>query len=184
MALAAFVACAGKPFDIKTDPTREIGLPFSSEASAPGLSVQARAVTDEDFLYDQFDGNLILAGILPVELRITNTADVPLRLDRARIGLTTSIGREVRAAKPRDGYKRLVSYYGVSLYSKDGNRQARSDFESWGIDLARPLEPGQSRQGMVFFIFTRESVPRSGLILTARRLSSLDRHALIEIRLN
>src|SRR5216683_2333684 len=70
VAVAAF-GC-GKPFNVKTQPD----LPpanYSNSATADNISVQAKALTDEDFLYDTFDANLLLAGILPVRIMLTSS---------------------------------------------------------------------------------------------------------------
>src|SRR5215212_7462283 len=64
--------CGGKPFNVREKPfkVREgTNMPpptFGARAEAGAVTIQAEAVRDEDFLYETFDANLILAGLLPV----------------------------------------------------------------------------------------------------------------------
>src|SRR5947207_1285321 len=76
--LAVFVGC-GKPFNVKA----KTDLPparYAARTAGGDMEIQAQAVTDEDFLYERFDANLISAGVLPVRVMLKNSSDHPIDL--------------------------------------------------------------------------------------------------------
>jgi hypothetical protein len=163
----ALTGC-GKPFNVK--PKNEVALPapdLSSGENAIGAISVAAAVIDEDQLYDIFDANLLMAGIVAVRVRLTNTGAQPTDL--------RGTGFELRAGddafKPVEWkrvYKRLMSYYGISMYSKSAYKQSRGDFASHALETSGKVGAGESREGLVFF-FVPEEISRSrGLTLVAR----------------
>jgi hypothetical protein len=107
--LLAFLGLGcGRPFNVKTQPT----LPAASsaaKASFDGIALEANAITDEDFLYDTFDANLIAAGILPVRLMVTNSGNQAVETKSARLEIRAQAGR-FKAADARKAFKRLISY--------------------------------------------------------------------------
>jgi hypothetical protein len=118
--LAAAGFGCGRPFNVKTQPT----LPsagYVAKASLDEITVEALAITDEDFLYDTFDANLIAAGVLPVRVSLTNSGAAPAELKNARFEIETRSNR-FKASDARKAFKRLISYYGISVYSKSGYR--------------------------------------------------------------
>src|SRR4029078_13430692 len=93
-----------------------------------GMGIQAQAITDEDYLYEIFDANLIQAGVYPVRIRVTNNGAGALELKRAKFEIKSGTGKPFGVAEARRVYKRLISYYELSLYSKDGYKRSLSDF--------------------------------------------------------
>src|SRR5581483_10085102 len=75
--------CGGKPFNVKSD-VRLPALTDAPVADAAGVHMQAAVVRDEDYLLATFDANLILAGLLPVNLTVANQTAAPLDLRKAR----------------------------------------------------------------------------------------------------
>jgi hypothetical protein len=175
MAIAAIAlsGCGGKPFNVKPEPTlqpRAAPAGPGAEARSAVAAVRARAVKDEDYLFDTFDANLIMAGVLPVMVTVTNTGAEPLDLDRARFEIRAWNGRGYKADAPRKAYERLVSYYGITTYSKDGYNESREDFSSHALDFETPLAAGQSRDGLIFFPVPSDVAGGQGLRLLITRL--------------
>lgn len=182
--VALLAACGGKPFNVKPKPDTpppEYGV----KAAAGGLSVQAEALTDEDFLYETFDANLILAGVLPVRLMVANARQEPVDLKNARFELRAA-GRAYKAINAKSAYKKLISYYGITTYTKQGYKDSQADFASHALDLQLPLAAGESRQGMLFFQIPVEAAQAAGLTLVARRLDGKKQKAdsSFELKLN
>ena len=183
--LAALLpACGGKPFNVKTKPhtpPSESGV----KAAAGDVTVQAEAVTDEDFLYETFDANLILAGVLPVRVVIANAAQEPVDLKKARFEIRAA-GRAYKAINAKSAFGKLISYYGITTYSKPGYKESQADFASHAIDLGSPLAAGESRHGMLFFQVPVEAARAAGLTLVARRLDAKKQKedSSIELKLN
>ena len=150
------------------------------------MTLQAEAVTDEDFLYETFDANLILASLLPVRVMVLSREQEPVDMSKAKFEIRTTGGRTYKAIKVSSAFKRVISYYGISTYSKEGYKESQSDFASHALDLQSPLAPGERRQGMIFFQVPDEVARAAGLTLVAERLDRKRQKSdsQIEIKLN
>jgi len=171
--LLLFAGCGSKPFNVKT----EVKLPALAGVrvlETAAIRMQAAAVRDEDYLLSTFDANLILAGVLPVNVMMTNRGAQPLDLHKARFELRTADGHTYKAAEANRAYKRLVDYYGISSYSKGAYKESRGDFAAYALDLSKPFAMGESRQGMVFFILPDRAIQATGLKLIGVLLDASD----------
>lgn len=168
---ASFSGCGGKPFNVKPRPDVPAAS-YEAMTETGSAAIQAAAVRDEDFLYETFDANLIMAGLLPVRIKITNSGVAPLALKKASFEIKAADGRKFKLLDARRAYKKLISYYEISVYTKKAYKQAQEDFSSHALDLASPLEAGQSRDGFLFFSVPTEVARETGLALVARRLDS------------
>ena len=164
---SALSGCGGKPFNVKPRPEKP-HAEYRAKGAIDDVTIHVDAVTDEDYLYETFDANLILASVYPVRVMATNNGSQALELGRARFEVRNGTGRRFKALDPRRAYKRLISYYGISVYNKDGYKRSLVDFTSHGLDTGTPLGPGESRQGVVFFAIPAEVVRDGGLIFAAR----------------
>jgi hypothetical protein len=117
--LVLLQACGGKPFNVKPKPDLPPAEPGAAAATG-GLRLEAAAVTDEDFLYETFDANLILAGLLPVRVTVSSRETEPVDLSKAKFEIKTPDGRTHKAISANSAFKKLISYYGISTYSKEG----------------------------------------------------------------
>jgi hypothetical protein len=172
----------GKPFNVKTQPD----LPpanYADKATADNVSIQAQALTDEDFLYDTFDANLLLAGILPVRLLITNSAAGSVDLKKARFEVHATSGSSFKAIDERRAFKRLIAYYEISAYNKAGYKESLEAFSAYGLDTQTPLAAGQARQGLMFFSMPPEAAQGGGLTLVVSKLDAASNASLkLELR--
>jgi len=172
----------GRPFNVRTQPA----LPparYAATAKADSVSVEAEAITDEDFLYDAFDANLISAGVLPVRVKLTNSGGEAVNLKRARCEIEAGSGR-YKSVDARRAFKRLISYYGISLYSKSGYAESLEAFAAFALDVGMPLGAGESRQGLVFFLAPSEAARQTGLTMNIARLSPRQSGASVSLKLN
>jgi hypothetical protein len=177
------VGCSSKPFDVKTEVTlpATVGAPV---VESQGVRLQAAAVRDEDYLLSTFDANLILAGVLPVKMTMTNSGAQPLDLRKARFEVRTADGHAYKATDAKRVYKRLIDYYGISTYSKGAYNESRDEFAAYALDLSRPLAMGESRQGMLFFILPDRAIQATGLKLIGVRLGSSGSSGTVELQLD
>ena len=182
--VASLPACGGKPFNVKPRPDVP-AADYDVKAAAGELTVHAEAVWDEDFLYETFDANLILAGVLPVRVMVANGAQEPVDLKKAKFEIRAA-GRAYKAISAKSAFEKMISYYGITTYSKPGYKESQADFASHALDLASPLGAGESRQGMLFFQVPAEAARGAGLTLVARRLDAKKQKAdsPIELKLN
>ena len=174
--------CAARPFNVK--PRVSLGKPdYRVSGQIDGLGIQAEAMTDEDYLYEIFDANLIQAGVYPVRIRVTNNKADALELKRARFEIKSSAGKPIRATQARQAYKRLIKYYELSLSSKDGYKRSLNDFGSHAFDTQSPLGPGDSREGILFFLVPAQISGEGSLILEAARLGRQSGTDALELKL-
>lgn len=160
--------CGGKPFNVKTRPDPP-PVARGPVAESQGVSFQAEALTDEDYLYEIFDANLIMAGILPVRVKIENSNAEALNLKRVRFEVGSN-GRPLKMIDAGRAYKRLISYYGISTYTKAGYRESKETFSSYALNVAAPLAPGETRQGIIFFPASDDLIRQGGLRLLVSKL--------------
>jgi len=187
LALVSLAGCGGKPFNVKTRPDPpQTQITGGARAESNGVTILAEAVTDEDYLYETFDANLILAGILPVLVKLTNGGEGTVGLKKAKFEIKNAAGRWFEDMDAKRAYKQLISYYGVSIYSKPGYRESRADFSSYALEFEEPLGSGQSRQGMIFFRVPGETVRANGLTLSISRLytNGVKSDSAVELKLN
>src|SRR5215510_10490197 len=180
VSLAALAGC-GKPFNVKT----KAGLPpshYTVKATAGSITVEAHAITDEDFLYETFDANLILAGVLPVRVSLTNPGKETVDLKKALFEIRQQSGRRFASVSARAAFKSLISYYGISTYSKHGYKESLNDFSSYELDIDSPLAGAKSREGLRFFLMPSEAAAGAGLTLVVSRVGQ--QSASAELRLN
>ena len=171
----------GRPFSVKTQPN----LPpasYAAKATVDSVAVEAQAITDEDFLYETFDANLISAGVLPVRVMVTNSGSEALDLKSARFEIEARA--KFKAVEARKAFKRLISYYEIKAYSKSGYTESLEAFAAFALDVATPLGAGQSRQGLVFFLASSEAARQKGLTMTIGKLNSKQSGAGVSLKLN
>jgi hypothetical protein len=181
--LLLLTGCGGKPFNVKTEVTLPViaGAPL---VESQAVRLQAAVVRDEDYLLSTFDANLILAGVLPVNVTLMNRGAQTLDLRKAGFRVRAPDGHTYKAADASRAYKRLIAYYGISTYSKGAYKQSREDFAAYALDLTKPLAMGESRQGMLFFILPDGAIQAAGLNLIGVRLGASGSGGTVELQLN
>jgi hypothetical protein len=173
----------GRPFDVKTQPS----LPparYTETATVSSINISVQAIRDEDLLYDTFDANLISAGLLPVRVSMTNSGVEPVDIRETRFEVQAGSQR-YRAVDARKAFKRLVSYYDVSAYTKAGYKDSQDAFIAYALDIKTPLNGNQSRQGLVFVMMPEDVARQAGLKMVVSKLGkNLSKKQNIELRLN
>jgi hypothetical protein len=185
LAAVAISGCGGKPFNVKPR-VDSPHAPLSSKAQTGGLTVEAEGVTDEDYLYETFDANLVLAGVLAVRVRLTNGSQEPVDLRKSRFEVRAPTGNRYKSIEARRAYKLVVSYYEITTYSKDGYKQSQADFSSHALDTKARLGAGESRQGILFFPVPDQVIREDGFTLVGERLDAArqKKQSAVELRLN
>lgn len=176
-AIAVFTlmaGCASKPFNIKPAPDNP---PVSRTATAErdGIIIEAAAVTDEDYLYHTFEANLLLAGVLPVKVTMTNQSAEPVDIRKARFEVSAPGFRNYRVVTGEKAFKRVFSYYDFTLYNKKGYEESKTDFSAYAFNTTTPISAGESRSGLMFFITPPDMTRAQELTLAARRLKSKEK---------
>ncbi len=181
---ALLLSACGKPFNVKPRPDTPPPMAGAS-AVASSIKLEAELVMDEDYLYDTFEANLLMAGILPVRVKITNRATERVSLKKSRFEIRSDEPHAYKAIKAGEAFNRVFAFYGISLYTKRGYKESKSDFLSHAIDLSAPIAAGESREGLMFFHVPDRIARSGGLRLAASRLDADKKKSdVIELKLN
>ena len=180
----AAIASSCKPFNVK--PRIEVPRAANeAQADVNGVAIRASVMRDEDWLNDTFDANLILAGIVPVRVELKNGGQTPIELTKVRFELKTANGQTFEASNADRAFKRALSYYDVSAWSKGLYKESRADFDSYGLDTKTPVATGESRQGLIYFLLPGDSARAYGFTLGVSRLHSTDaKGGRVELKLD
>lgn len=176
------MSACGKPFNVK--PRTELPrAEYTATTTIDQIAVHAKPITDENLLYETFDANLILAGVLPVRVMLTNSAQETLNLAKARFAIRAgNAGRAFKSVAARQAFKRVISYYEISTYNKAGFKESLDDFSAYALDTDRPLNGRESREGLLFFLVGGDVIRDAGLVLEISKLSA--KQETVQVKLN
>lgn len=169
--LLGLVGC-GSPFRV---PER-VRIPTSSphdRAYRAGLSASATMITDEDLLFELFQANLRLAGILPIYLEMRNDGAAPAGLRGMKVEAHDALGRRLARISPEDALRQLHDYYGVRLYRPASKKELQERFKQIGFPFDPPLRPGQDRGGFLFFQLPKSQPPLEAIEAVTLSLSGI-----------
>jgi hypothetical protein len=115
---------------------------------------------------------------------MTNSGVEPVDIRETRFEVQAGSQR-YRAVDARKAFKRLVSYYDVSAYTKAGYKDSQDAFIAYALDIKTPLNGNQSRQGLVFVMMPEDVARQAGLKMVVSKLGkNLSKKQNIELRLN
>src|SRR6185369_8946383 len=141
--LLFLVSCAGAPF--RVSPRVEVPVDtIHPSASSSKLELRAE-VLSEDEIVKLFDGNLLLAGIIPIRVALTNRSEEALNTAELQFSLTDTTGKRFSSIKAKDVMKQLIKYYGVRLYSYGPGQEMKARFLTHSLPKEDRLQPAESR---------------------------------------
>jgi len=136
-------------------------------ATAPGgLEIGASALTDDISAIEQFGANLPLAGLVAVEVELTNRGTEPIKASALRFELRDAAGGRYKRLETKKALGRLMKYYQKRTYLKESYRQTRESMESLALPLSSPLAPQEERHGFLFFEAKQDVAQLTGLTLS------------------
>lgn len=143
---------------------------FCCKTNVGDLFLAADPLTDEDKILATFDGNLLLAGILPIRTLIENRSGAAVDSKRAQFVLVDSSGHQYKELDPKQALKQMVKYYGIQYQRKGSFEKTLTDLNAVSFLKQPPLAASETRQGFVYFaIDATRGVPQ-GLKLLVKRL--------------
>lgn len=134
-----------------------------------GLSAAANLLNGDQAL-EQFDANLLLAGILAVNVRLANHSTEAVQIALLRPALQASGDPRLKPRSPKEALKRVMRYYGNRLYAKAAYAQTLADYEALALPLTATLAPQEERRGFLFFETKADATTLTGLTLTLNGL--------------
>ncbi len=158
VALLLFSGCGGQLYRVA--PAPKVATPGPS---GEGLAMTARLLTGDELL-EQFDANLLLAGVIVVDARVVNRTAAAQTMEFA---LQDSAGASLKPLLPKQALQRLMKFYGNLLYAKAAYANTLAQYESLAWPLSFTLEPQADKHGFLFFATTTDATALRGLRLTA-----------------
>ncbi len=155
----------GAPFKVAPLP-KTSSTDLATEAAPGSLAVSAALLKDEDRSFAQFDANLPLAGIIAVEVQLTNRASEPLAGRALKFELRDAAGTSYKRLEPKKALERLMKFHGKSSYVKDSYRQTRESFEALALPVTASLASQAEWRGYLFFEAKRDVASLAGLTLS------------------
>jgi len=151
VALLLFTSCSNSLFKVK--PVTELP-PLASNvrtANAGNTTIRVAPFLSDEDCQELFDSNLLLIGILPLRVELVVQNDVATRLDKARIRLTDSGGRQWKRLTGKQAASAIKNANGITLYNPNAKKQFERDMEAYDVDLKTPLTGSESRRSGFFF---------------------------------
>ncbi|HEX8888903.1 MAG TPA: hypothetical protein VF779_06980 [Pyrinomonadaceae bacterium] len=162
--------CGGSLYKVK--PRVDAPITGSREASAGGFTVRAVPLLTDEESQELFEANLLLAGLLPVRVEMSNETGAQVEFKRVRFTLHDAAGRIWKMRTSKQAVSRILSSDEVYLYNPNSRKKFEQEMGAHVFDLTTPLEAGQRRQGLIFFQTPKKEQvesPRS-LVLTIEGL--------------
>ena len=162
--LSLFSGCSGQLYRVA--PASKVSVPASNN-EAKDLALAARLLTGDELL-EQFDANLLLAGVIVVDARIANHTAAA---QTVAFALQESSGTLLKPLLPKQVLQRVMKFYGNLLYAKAAYANTLAQYETLACPLSFTLEPQAERRGFLFFAAatdaTKDATNLRGLRLTA-----------------
>lgn len=179
-ALLLTAACGGSLYKVK--PVVEAPVAEGATGTdAGGIKVRAVPLLTDEESFELFESNLLLAGLLPVQVEMSNGSGAPVDFKKARFRLREGEGHEWKFVSAREAVTRILKADDVYLYNPNSRAKFEEDFRAHAFDIKTPLAQGETRRGLIFFQTPKKEPVTSprGLILSIENLQQP-----LELRLN
>jgi hypothetical protein len=128
------------------------------------LEVTASALTNDDLAFERFEANLPLAGIVAVDVQITNRASE--RTKSLTFTLHDASGKKFSSMDAKTFLKRLMQFEGVRVYAKTGRQETLAQLQAITLPKKITLAAQESRKGVLFFHTKQPVTSSSSFILS------------------
>jgi hypothetical protein len=173
-------ACGGSLYKVKPVVDAPVNAPVG-RAAAGGIELRAVPLLTDEESQELFEANLLLAGLLPVRVEMSNESGAPLEFKRLRFRLRAESGKEWKYRTAKQAVSRILEANQVFLYNPNSRAAFETAFRAHALDLQTPLAANQPRRGLIFFQTPQKDAVESprGLVLTIEGLPQP-----LELRLN
>ncbi len=157
--------CAGQLY--KVAPLPASSPPDISTSNTTGLNAGA-TVLDDDRSLEQFEANLPMAGLVAVDVRLSNLSGQAIEANKLRFELSDGAGAAFKQITPKKALSRVMKFNGDSFYRIDARQQTRDSYHAIALKLDAALAPQEERRGFLFFESKKKPANLSGLNLTIK----------------
>jgi hypothetical protein len=163
--LPALASCAGQLYKVATVPVN--APPTISASNTSGLSAGAIAL-DEDQSVGQFEANLPLAGVIAVDVRLSNQSAEMIDVEKLRFELSDAANGRFKQISPKKALSKVMNFYGDSFYRIDARQRTRENYQAIALKLDGVLAPQEERRGFLFFETKKRAVDSDSLSLAIK----------------
>ena len=182
LALLLLVCGCGNARLFNIAPRTEVTPPtLCCEARTPEFRIAAEPLTDEDKILATFDGNIILSGVLPVNVVIENNSISPVDLTHAQFVIVDGKGRQHKELDPKQALDKMVKYYGINYQRQGAYKATLEDLTKLSLTHKLSLGAGSNAHGFVYFDFDKDQPIPSGLKLLVKKYRSANGNQDLEI---
>lgn len=166
-----FLCSCSPTFQIK--PRQDISITqknqnISKSVSNSKIEMQAKLLS-EDEIVEIFDGNLLLASIIPIEITLTNKNEQSIIFSEKDFSLLGEQGRVFSNIKDKDVLEKLLDYYKIRAYNPYSYEKMKANLLTHSLSLKTPFMLNESRRGLVFFSLKKTRTIPKGLELKLSR---------------
>ncbi|MBI4851803.1 MAG: hypothetical protein HY819_08415 [Acidobacteria bacterium] len=130
--------------------------------------MQAKLLS-EDEIVEIFDGNLLLASIIAIEITLTNKNEQSIIFSEKDFSLLGEQGRVFSNIKDKDVLEKLLDYYKIRAYNPYSYEKMKANLLTHSLSLKTPFMLNESRRGLVFFSLKKTTTIPKGLELKLSR---------------
>ena len=155
-------ACGGQLYRVKPLSGPPVDSPTT--ASLLDLGIEARGL-DGDRSLEHFEGNLPMAGVLAVEVHLTNRSTSPLSLGSLNFALFERDGRPCHELTPDRALRRVMKFYGNRIYQIEAHRETVEGYRRIALPRGGELGAGEVRCGVIFYAIPAQAPLDAGFSL-------------------
>jgi hypothetical protein len=170
-ALLLLSGCGGQLYRVAAPPKV---APPALPTDAQGLTMAARMLTSDE-LMEQFDANLLLAGVIVIDVRAANRGNVAKSVTLA---LRDDANTVFKPLLPKQALQQVMKFYGNLLYAKAAYQNTLEKYEQLACPFRLDLIEQAERRGFLYFSTKADATTLRGLQLITQG------GALMTIKLN
>src|SRR6476646_5211262 len=103
------------------------------QTTTADVLIAAEPLLDEDKILATFDGNIILSGVLPVNILIENRSSAAIDLKRAQFVIVDSKGKQHKELDSKHTLDKMVKFYEISYRRKGSFEATLADLNAIGL---------------------------------------------------
>lgn len=146
------VGCGGALYQVAPLPTGPALSSHNVELAEGETALRVGAAFyDGDGSLRQFEANLPLAGVLAVEVHLSNQGGESARLPAMVLEARGENGRRLTPLTGERALRRVMRAYDNRLYTIESHRVTLARYQEIQLQLRDELSPGEERRGVLFF---------------------------------
>ncbi|HKX26137.1 MAG TPA: hypothetical protein VJ302_00460 [Blastocatellia bacterium] len=162
---SCLAACGGQLYKVAPKP---ISTPPEISTDNPnGLNIGA-TIFGGDRSLEQFEANLPMAGVLAIDIQLSNRSTAAIDASGLQFELSDGHGIRFKAIPPKKALSKVMKWNGDRFYTLEARRRTRESYEAIGLNIADRLAAREERRGFLFFENPSRSSNLKGLSLSVK----------------